>query len=383
MMDPALAGFARVLADVALGAPRIPVISNATGVPLRPDQATDPRYWVDHVRHPVRFSAGVEHLLSLDNPAFVDMGPGSALGDLIRRHDPAARVFPVLAPSASGNDEATKVARAALGGLWCAGVEVDWGVTEAGERRDPLSLPTYPFQRTRHWRDGEAGPPTDPLEDAAREGLPRGASRGRRGARRHTPVDDPRRGSRPGCPVLRERLGGRRSSRHDAGLRRRLRMHGPEPVRGPAVPREDPGAALAAGVAAGGGRAFRVLHLGSVTGPTGPHNSAQAFEDVHDRVLLDRGPDTGPPATGVSSTDSRFLVVADGLARLEGEAGVRFAEKAAVLGACRDILLELPGVRMRDRHPVRRRRRGSRLSPDASPAPRGERGRRPRAGMPQ
>ena len=41
------------------------------------------------------------------------------------------------------------------------------------------------------------------------------------------------------------------------------------------------------------------------------------------------------------------LVVADGLARLEGEAGVRFAEKAAVLGACRDIPLELPGVALR------------------------------------
>jgi acyl transferase domain-containing protein len=45
---------------------------------------------------------------------------------------------------------------AALGRLWLAGVEVDWerwDGAEPGERRRRVPLPTYPFQRERHWVD--------------------------------------------------------------------------------------------------------------------------------------------------------------------------------------------------------------------------------------
>ena len=37
-----------------------------------------------------------------------------------------------------------------LGDLWLAGVPVDWAGVHAGERRGPVPLPTYPFQRQRH-----------------------------------------------------------------------------------------------------------------------------------------------------------------------------------------------------------------------------------------
>ncbi len=345
MMEPALPGFARVLAGVALHAPRIPVISNATGLPLSPDQATDPRYWADHVRHPVRFSAGVEHLLSLADPAFVEIGPGSTLSDLIRRHDPAARVFPVLAPSASGNDEAT-IARAALGGLWCAGAEVDWDVAEASERRQLLPLPTYPFQRSRHWRDDESGPPADPRKMLYERGFRESplAADGTLDVARPWVILGADQGP---ANALRERLDA-------AGARVAMLVPGDAyactgenrfDVRPDS--REDLGAALAASVAAGGGRAIRVLHLGSVTGSTGSHNSAQAFEDAARTGFFSLVALT--QAAYDQNLDDGFevLMVADGLAQLEGEAGVRFAEKAAVLGACRDIPQELPGVRMR------------------------------------
>jgi acyl transferase domain-containing protein len=38
-----------------------------------------------------------------------------------------------------------------LGKLWMAGVQVDWAGFYGRERRRRLPLPTYPFERKRHW----------------------------------------------------------------------------------------------------------------------------------------------------------------------------------------------------------------------------------------
>ena len=38
----------------------------------------------------------------------------------------------------------------AFGRLWAAGVEVDWARLHGGPRRR-VALPTYPFERERHW----------------------------------------------------------------------------------------------------------------------------------------------------------------------------------------------------------------------------------------
>jgi len=40
---------------------------------------------------------------------------------------------------------------AALGRLWIAGVKPDWEKFFDGEKRRRVPLPTYPFERERHW----------------------------------------------------------------------------------------------------------------------------------------------------------------------------------------------------------------------------------------
>jgi acyl transferase domain-containing protein len=52
-------------------------------------------------------------------------------------------------------DHATLLA--SLGSLWVHGVAVDWNAFDAGRPRQRVALPTYPFQRRRHWIDS-----TDP-----------------------------------------------------------------------------------------------------------------------------------------------------------------------------------------------------------------------------
>ncbi|MEO8486393.1 MAG: SDR family oxidoreductase [Betaproteobacteria bacterium] len=343
MMEPALPAFSRVLADIALSAPSIPVISNATGVPLTAAQAKSPAYWADHIRHPVRFAAGVQHALSLPHPVFVELGPGSALVELVRRQDPAARVFPVLAKAAEGDEPAA--ARAALGGIWCAGVDIDR--TGAGTQTLPalVTLPTYPFERSRHWHHAEPREPDPrqtlyecgfalaPLEpagapDASRPWLVLGADQGL-------------------ARAVRARL--EATGAHVTMLVPGERFLCIDPNRFQVRPdsRDDLNAALQACVAAGTGKRLRVLHLGSVTGSGGLHNSAEAFDAAttcgfHSLVALTQAAFDQGIADGLD-----VLVVADGLVRLEGEAGARYAEKAAVLGASRAISRELPGLRMR------------------------------------
>ena len=43
-----------------------------------------------------------------------------------------------------------------MSALFLAGAEIDWRGAARGERREIVDLPTYPFQRQRHWFDGEA-----------------------------------------------------------------------------------------------------------------------------------------------------------------------------------------------------------------------------------
>ena len=57
---------------------------------------------------------------------------------------------------------------AALGSLWLAGVQPDWKAVHRNERRQRVSLPTYPFERKRYWLEAPAaekaqasGPPSD------------------------------------------------------------------------------------------------------------------------------------------------------------------------------------------------------------------------------
>ena len=39
------------------------------------------------------------------------------------------------------------------GELWIAGVSLDWSAIHPGGQRRRVPLPTYPFERTRHWVD--------------------------------------------------------------------------------------------------------------------------------------------------------------------------------------------------------------------------------------
>ena len=160
-MEPVLGPFQAACAGLALQAPEIPFLSNRTGTWIRPEEATDPGYWVEHIRHPVRFSEGLEELFARPGLALLEVGPGRALAAIAGRHPrrPAGQLVLASLPAARQAGGDMEAVLRTLGQLWLAGVEVDWRGFHAHERRRRLALPTYPFERRRFWIEpGETTP---------------------------------------------------------------------------------------------------------------------------------------------------------------------------------------------------------------------------------
>ncbi|WP_395575163.1 SDR family NAD(P)-dependent oxidoreductase [Streptomyces sp. BK79] len=150
-MEPMLEEFRSVVEELTFHPPRIPVVSDVTGRVAAADDLATAAYWVRHVREPVRFHAGMEDLLTRGVTTFVELGPGGVLTGLGRDSVPADRTDVLLTPALRhGKDEITTTVTA-LAGAHANGTPVDWAAVFAGSGAAPADLPTYAFQRERHW----------------------------------------------------------------------------------------------------------------------------------------------------------------------------------------------------------------------------------------
>lgn len=148
-----------VLQTIKLKPPHTPYLSNVTGTWITAEQATDPNYWVQHLCQTVRFSEGIAHLLQDGEYAFFEVGVGHVLSSYIKQHPlcnqtRAALIFPTLPAIYEPQSEAAFLLTT-LGKAWLAGVTIDWQGYAASEHRQRVLLPTYPFERQRYWIDGQ------------------------------------------------------------------------------------------------------------------------------------------------------------------------------------------------------------------------------------
>ncbi len=153
MMEPILPTFTRHVEIIKLQAPQIPYLSNVTGTWITEDQATDPNYWAQHLRLPVRFADGLDQLLDDPTVQLLEVGPGRSLSQLAKRH-PAFQanhycVTSLRHPQETASDVAFILK--SLGDLWANGSTVHWAGVYGEQQRRRLPLPTYPFERQRYW----------------------------------------------------------------------------------------------------------------------------------------------------------------------------------------------------------------------------------------
>ncbi|RMH16882.1 MAG: amino acid adenylation domain-containing protein [Acidobacteria bacterium] len=168
MVDGILEPFAAFMRSLRLAPPEIPLIANVTGTWMRAEEATDPSYWVRHLRHTVRFGDGVGTVLdgipggAGGAPVLLEVGPGHTLSTLARQHPARRPEIGVLTSLPRPQEEASeqRVLAEALGKLWLHGAAIDWQAyhrrgtgDDAGPPRRRLPLPTYPFERRRYWID--------------------------------------------------------------------------------------------------------------------------------------------------------------------------------------------------------------------------------------
>lgn len=153
LMDPILERFRAGVERVALDVPQQRYLSNLTGTWADADTAADPSYWVRHLRSPVQFAEGVATLARSGPFAYLEVGPGRTLSELVVSNYPRSQA-PLVLPSLPARRDSARgveIMLGSLGRLWTAGCSVDWSGFHRHERRRRVPLPTYPFERQRYW----------------------------------------------------------------------------------------------------------------------------------------------------------------------------------------------------------------------------------------
>ncbi|MEU8207929.1 type I polyketide synthase [Micromonospora sp. NPDC049044] len=152
MLDPIVGQMRAAAADAGLQPPTRRFISTLTGTWITDEQATDPGYWADHLRQPVRFAQACQTAAET-GAVLLEVGPGRSLTQLARQTvAKSTATIPSLGRVGGNQPDGQSLAQA-LGQLWAAGATIDWAALHAGERRRRVALPTYPYERTRYWID--------------------------------------------------------------------------------------------------------------------------------------------------------------------------------------------------------------------------------------
>ncbi len=158
MVDAILGPFRQFVSTVRFHPPKIPFLSNVTGTWITLSEATDPEYWVQHLRRPVLFGAGLKELLRNPRQVLLEVGPGHGLSSIARMQMNPGSSQHCLPSMRHLHDEQSdvKFLLTAMSKLWLAGVSIDWKSFYQDERRRRLVLPSYPFQRQRYWIQPQA-----------------------------------------------------------------------------------------------------------------------------------------------------------------------------------------------------------------------------------
>ncbi|MBB4640957.1 type I polyketide synthase [Rhizorhapis suberifaciens] len=353
MLEPILAPFRELVQSVKMKAPKVPFISCLTGKWISADEATDANYWVRHLRETVRFADGLQVLLDEKRQVLLEVGPGRTLTSLARQHPARSPDQPVFNSLRHPDEKVDDLSYALniLGRLWASGVAVPWGQFWLGERRRRIPLPTYCFDRQRHWIEpgksalALAGPGGDDpsrrkdLNDWLYEPVWQRTARLGRGDPPDTALvflDDfalgealVRRLRAEGCRVATARRGAR------------FREEGLDAYRINPNHVEDYGALLASL----GFVPQHIYHLWLVSGHDRRLSSPKATESLLQRgfySLLRLAQALGEQGIDRSV---RIALITDRTQRVLAESG-RLPAKATALGACRVIPREYPNVEL-------------------------------------
>ncbi|SFE89461.1 Acyl transferase domain-containing protein [Actinacidiphila alni] len=167
-----------VLAPIRPVSVATPFYSSLAGGRVEDTATLDADFWYRNLRHAVRFSDATRAALADGHGLFVECSPHPVLGHAVEEtaedagYDAAA--VGTLRRAEGGPEQVLR----ALAGAYVRGAAVDWSPLAAPAGARTTDLPTYAFQRERHWLGGgpilrEAAPAAAPRTPRA----PRPAAR--------------------------------------------------------------------------------------------------------------------------------------------------------------------------------------------------------------
>jgi acyl transferase domain-containing protein len=142
---------------VSYSPPNLAVISSLSGEVARPGEMSCAAYWRDVRKRSGRAREGLQALQRIGIDVFVEVGPAPAILESASDGWPSGVLG--LASLRPGRDEWQQMLES-LAALYTRGVAVNWSGLGPGETSGRVRLPTYPFQRERHWiRAADLGKP--------------------------------------------------------------------------------------------------------------------------------------------------------------------------------------------------------------------------------
>jgi len=155
MLDPVLGDFESFVSTLQFSDITLPFISSLTGGFATLEEISSPQYWVRHLRETVQFERATGTLIEEECEYVLDLGPSTTASTLLRDNIAADNKIQVINCSKNPKSTVTsdQALLQALGQYWCDGGDVKWNEVYRDRDCYRAALPTYPFQKKRHWID--------------------------------------------------------------------------------------------------------------------------------------------------------------------------------------------------------------------------------------
>ncbi|GAA2961496.1 type I polyketide synthase [Actinokineospora diospyrosa] len=150
LVDAVLPELVLAAEQVTYRAPTVRMISNVTGGVV---DAIDAEHWRRHTREAVLFADGMATLAGEGCQVVLEVGPQPVL-QLLGRQSWRGQPVRWLSSLWEGRDDWKQVLQS-VAELYAAGVDLDWAAFDKPFPLRRIPVPTYPFQRERHWFSGQ------------------------------------------------------------------------------------------------------------------------------------------------------------------------------------------------------------------------------------
>ncbi|ARP94077.1 type I polyketide synthase [Bordetella genomosp. 13] len=148
-MDTLKTPLLEALSSLTPGENHTPYFSTVTGAEIHGTQL-DAAYWWHNIRQPVCFEQALAQLAKLRFNVYAEIGPHPVLRSYVNDALKAASLTGrVVVTATRGDDDPIRV-RDAAGQLLLSGASIDWSFLFPWAGRH-VTLPSYPWQRERHW----------------------------------------------------------------------------------------------------------------------------------------------------------------------------------------------------------------------------------------